>query len=271
MWQKIKALFEPPTPPSPSAPAADEGVDGMVPDAEAANYVGGGSVEFFKEVGNQLVGMFKAHGGLQPNERVLDVGCGIGRVAIPLTQYLQGGTYEGFDIIKRGIDWCQDRITPRYPNFRFKHADVFNRHYNPTGTTPASAFTFPYREGSFDFVFLTSVFTHMLPTDLEHYAAEIGRVLDKGGRCFCTAYIISAQARTRLAESRSAKLFVARPEGFWTDNPDNPEAAIAYPEEYFTSVFDAAGLQITRTVPGLWWDQPFAQDVMVATRRAGVT
>ena len=69
-----------------------------------------------------------------------------------------------------------------------------------------------------------------------------------------------------LAANISAKKFVPRPEGFWTDNPDNPEAAIAYPEEYFSEVFARAGLKISKAIPGLWWDQPFAQDVMVVTK-----
>ena len=47
---------------------------------------------------------------------VLDVGCGIGRMAIPLARYLNtDGKYEGFDIIPENIAWCQRAITPRYP------------------------------------------------------------------------------------------------------------------------------------------------------------
>ena len=38
--------------------------------------------------GEELVGMLKKHAGLLPTGRVLDVGCGIGRVAAPLTEYL---------------------------------------------------------------------------------------------------------------------------------------------------------------------------------------
>ena len=41
--------------------------------------------------------------GLKPEHRVLDIGCGVGRVALPLTRYLTSGTYDGFDIVKRWI------------------------------------------------------------------------------------------------------------------------------------------------------------------------
>jgi len=45
------------------------------------------------------------------------------------------------------------------------------------GTVAASEFVFPFADASFDFVSLASVFTHMLPVDLEHYAGQIARVL----------------------------------------------------------------------------------------------
>ena len=48
--------------------------------------------------------------------------------------------------------------------------------------TKASEYTFPYEDGEFDVVVLTSVFTHMLPDDVAHYLDEIARVLKPGGR-----------------------------------------------------------------------------------------
>ena len=30
---------------------------------------------------------------------------------------IQSGGYWGFDIVRRGIDWCQERITPKFGNF----------------------------------------------------------------------------------------------------------------------------------------------------------
>ena len=113
--------------------------------------------------------------GLKPDERILDVGCGIGRKTIRLTQYLgDGGSYEGIDIVKSGIDWCSERISRRYPRFRFQQIDVYNGHYNPGGRYKAAEYRFPYPDGSFDFVVLGSVFTHMLTDDTAHYLSEVG-------------------------------------------------------------------------------------------------
>jgi SAM-dependent methyltransferase len=130
---------------------------------ESLIFVGQGD---FIEIGQIFKAYFIELANLQRTDKVLDVGCGIGRMAIPLTKYLsKEGGYWGFDIVKSGIDWCQSHISPRFNNFHFQHSDVYNSHYNPTGKVRAQNFRFPFNEESFDFVFLTSVFTHMLPSD----------------------------------------------------------------------------------------------------------
>ena len=72
--------------------------------------------------------------GYTSNASVVEIGCGVGRDAIPLTQVLgPNGSYVGIDIIKPSIDWCAHNITPRYPNFRFVHYDVADQLHNPGG------------------------------------------------------------------------------------------------------------------------------------------
>jgi len=84
------------------------------------------------------------------------------------------------------IDWCRRKISSKYPNFHFQFADIFNGVYNPKGKIKPVEYKFPYENESFDFVFVKSVFTHMLPQDMEHYFSEIARVLRKDGRCLIT-------------------------------------------------------------------------------------
>src|SRR5436309_7246167 len=76
----------------------------------------------FRAIGQELAELLVRVGGLRPSDRVLDIGSGIGRVAIPLTRVLDAGaSYDGFDVVERGVDWCRRHITPRHPNFRFHH------------------------------------------------------------------------------------------------------------------------------------------------------
>lgn len=101
-------------------------------------------------------------------------------MAAPLAAYLsKEGSYEGLDIVVQAVRWCSENITPRYPNFRFVHADIYNKSYNPEGKITAHQYAFPYGEASFDFVFLTSVFTHMLPADVENYLHQVSRVAEE--------------------------------------------------------------------------------------------
>jgi len=84
-------------------------------------FIGGGG---FMEVGDDFLGQLKDY-GLKADMDVLDVGCGQGRMARPLVDYLSGGTYNGFDIVKSGIDWCQDHYSD-VSNFTFHHANIIN-------------------------------------------------------------------------------------------------------------------------------------------------
>lgn len=156
-------------------------------------FIGGGD---FKQTGNDFRKLFIELGGLKPTHRVLDIRCGIGLMASPLTTYLKnGGTYQEFDIVKDGIDWCQANITSRFPNFRFQVADIHNDHYNPSGRYPAIEYKFPFPNNEFDFSFLTSVFTHMPTAEVEQYVHEIGRVLKPGGKCLSTFFLINEESK----------------------------------------------------------------------------
>ncbi len=70
----------------------------------------------FRATGEEFLTYFIEIGGLRPSDRVLDVGCGVGRMAVPLTRYLSPeGRYEGFDVMANAVEWCQRHITPRFP------------------------------------------------------------------------------------------------------------------------------------------------------------
>jgi len=143
-------------------------------------------------------------GGLRPHESALGVGCGIGRMAVPLTRYLgDRGTYERLDVFPKGIGWCQENITPRHPNFRFQIADIRDKEYNPGERFTASEYEFPYEDASFDFVLLTSVFTHLLPDEVQNYLSEIERVLAPGERCFASFFLLNEESLDSLRLGRS--------------------------------------------------------------------
>src|SRR5471032_1693123 len=82
--------------------------DDIVPPRKLIDGVGGGD---FTAVGQEFFRHFTDIGGLKPEHRVLDVGCGCGRMAVPLIPFLTGtGEYHGFDIVPAAIKWSQKHI-----------------------------------------------------------------------------------------------------------------------------------------------------------------
>jgi SAM-dependent methyltransferase len=206
----------------------------------------------FESTGAEFLEYFIGMGGLKPSHSVLDVGCGIGRMARPLTKYLQTGTYEGFDIVPAGIRWCQKSITPRYPNFHFTLADIRNQEYNAHGLVPAAQYRFPYENAHFDFAFLTSVFTHMRPSEVSHYLAELARVLRHGGKCLATFFIVNRES-SELIDARRSSLDLSHAlPGCWTINPQIPETAVGYEEQEVARLATENGLALESLTYGKW-------------------
>src|SRR5262245_9249020 len=94
------------------------------------------SADEFRRVGEGIIGNMISQGFIRPDSKVLDVGCGLGRLARPLTKYLNGGEYCGVDIVKSSIEWCRANYAS-YQNFDFRYADVYNTVYNPAACTLA--------------------------------------------------------------------------------------------------------------------------------------
>ena len=224
----------------------------------------------FDAIGAEFLGHFLRLADLSPDDDVLDVGCGIGRMALPLTGYLQGGTYRGMDIVPGGIKWCERHIASEHPNFGFVLADVHNSVYNPRGRHRAEDYRFPFPDESFDLVVLTSVFTHMLPEEVLNYMSEVTRVLRPGGRCFMTWFLLNGKSLEGIESGASWMRFDHQIGEMRTTDPTSPESAIAMPEWFVRDACARVGLRIKEPIRfGAWsgrQDFLSAQDIVVAVR-----
>jgi ubiquinone/menaquinone biosynthesis C-methylase UbiE len=225
----------------------------------------------YRAVGDEFFGYLQNDVGLKPDHRVLDVGCGCGRIAMPLTKYLSpAGSYEGFDILPPLVNWCCRKIERRHKNFRFQLADVHNPAYHPDGRQAPHEFRFPFESQSFDCVYLTSVFTHMLPAGLEQYLSEISRVLKPGGRTLITFFLLNDESRQLIKQGKSSQPFHHTHDECLVVLPDSPEAAIAYPESTIRDLHKKYGLDIARPVQfGKWCGREQGrsyQDMILAVR-----
>ncbi len=225
----------------------------------------------FRSTGEEFLRLFQELAAVGPGEHVLDIGCGIGRIARPLAGYLSGeGSYDGFDVSEIAIKWCQRHYRTRHPNFTFTHVDVANGSYNPAGHATAEHFVFPYADASFDFAFLTSVFTHMMPAEVQRYMAEIARVLRPGGRCLMTFFLLNEESQRLIEAGQGTQPFTHSQPPYAVVDPESPENAIAYEEPWVFARLPEVGMQ-ARTPPsyGSWCGRAAFtsyQDIVIADR-----
>jgi SAM-dependent methyltransferase len=207
--------------------------------------------------------------GLQPNHRVLDVGSGIGQKARSLTRFLVSGSYEGIDISEIGVKWCQTSIASRYPNFQFREADLYNSVYRPEGKESAVHYDFPYDSAQFDFVIVFSVFTHMMPDEVENYLSEIWRMLKSGGVCVASFFVLGEDSSKAVERGWNVHPFPYAFDGYRLFMKEKPEAAIAYDEKLIREMYARQRLIIADPVlrGRWWWGDMHSQDYVIAAKQ----
>jgi SAM-dependent methyltransferase len=126
---------------------------------------------------------------LRKNSVLLDVGCGSGKMARALAYHPYIRKYVGFDVLKDSVDFCNDYLVPRIgEKFEFHHLDVVSC-YNPNGKIKPTEVRFPVADGSVDFAWGCSLWTHLFEEDARHYLREVRRALAPGGLFLPTIHV----------------------------------------------------------------------------------
>jgi SAM-dependent methyltransferase len=132
------------------------------PDASGFENVG-------KKVALDIYSAVNAHLELKAPLRILDFGCGCGRVLSYMKEIAPHAIFHASDIDEEAIDWCRGNYRGEVQSGRFIF--TVNRDLPPL----------PFDRGYFDFVYGISVFTH-LPEDLQlEWLGELNRITRPGG------------------------------------------------------------------------------------------
>lgn len=115
-----------------------------------------------------LVNHFAKHITLK-NKRILDWGCGPGRLIRHLPDVIGNGCkYFGSDYNKKSIEWCSNNLS----GVEFNNNSLEAR--------------LPYANNSFDVIYGISIFTHLSEQMHYDWYAELYRILNPGGIMFLT-------------------------------------------------------------------------------------
>ena len=115
--------------------------------------------------------------GLQPGQRLLDVGCGPLRGAIHFVDYLDPGGYYGVDINQSLLDAGYDTELPEHlrtklPRDHLRATDRFDCDFGVP----------------FDYAFAHSLFTHLSLNQIRLCLYRVAKVMPPGGRFFATFF-----------------------------------------------------------------------------------
>ena len=175
------------------------------------------------------------HLKLSSESVVLDLGCGVGRLPIGLLKQVSPvKAYWGVDVNENAIQWCQRRVTARDERFQFLHLNIHNERYNPKGTIRAADLKLPFETGTFDVVYLYSVFSHLKADDIKAYLKEFSRLLKPSGRIFLTAFL-----------EDGVPAMEENPEGYgrsWV----GPLHCVRYSKSFFETMVNENGFRIDR-------------------------
>lgn len=212
---------------------------------------------------------------LQPTMRILDFGCGCGRVAVPLLDFLSPeGRYVGVDIIPAMVEFCHREIASEYDNASFylspDHNGMYDKFKQADGSElPRLAKLAELGEASFDVIIAFSVFTHLTHKDASRYLALLAKLLKPGGKLFASCFLINESSRELLREGKSTTPFgtdVTEDKQTYYADCQEPLTCVGFPERELEAMGHACGLEPFVTYYGHWCGRAprhSFQDIMV--------
>ncbi len=218
---------------------------------ELIEYIGSGAAgqAGYRSIGYTLFREVLAMTGFRATDRVLDIGAGVGRLAMAFAPYLQGGSYLGMDTWQEGIAWAGANIQPLFPaSLRFQALPSppqgRRRGYLADYVAPLGL-----EEASFDLAVCTSLFAHLRESACVGYFEQIARVLRPDGLAFVTASLIRRDEADYFRH-RNDSINEEDSFGFYVVD-DTYCKSFIYADNFLTAA-ETNGLKVCRYSPGVW-------------------
>lgn len=188
--------------------------------------------EFYLKSAEREANRLIHHFQYSQQSRVLDIGCGQGRLPIGILRVIGEVSYIGIDVDQRSIDWCKRYIERDHPSFKFKHLNLYNERYNKNGIKIDDEFRIEVNPKSVDIVHLYSVFSHTTEQDMRAFLKDFSRILDNKGKIFFTTFI-----------EENVPNYSINPENYRL-KCSGPLHIVRYKKDYLFSILDESGYSI---------------------------
>lgn len=235
------------------------------------NTIGSHSVEHFKNTAAWSFVELVRRGKISASSRVIDIGSGCGRLALPFSLLINSGSYFGTDVFEDGVKWSAENISSRNPAFKFFLQLVDNNYYFGGEAKPSDSLSLSFAtSSSIDFVFALSVFTHLVELDALRYLQEIARCLKQDGVAYITCFIVDSKFPAFV--KRTGLHSAVRPvsEGHYQAY-SGQDFFGGYDMPRWTHLVTQAGLEIVGFDPGTWAEKPGAmhyQDTFILIKKS---
>ena len=120
---------------------------------------------------------------------ILDVGCGVRFTQTIINRNIPIRSYTGVEVHRPIVDFLKEKVEPFDHRFRFIHWDVYNAMFNLAPSPRLESIEEPPAAGSFDLIWLFSVFTHLDELDAEAMLRLLRRSIRPHGSLLFTAFI----------------------------------------------------------------------------------
>jgi SAM-dependent methyltransferase len=159
---------------------------------------------------------------------VLDVGCGVRFTQAILNRDIAIKSYTGIDVDAPLIAYLEREVDDS--RFSFALWNARNARYNPTGVKISPTSALPVR-GTFDVIWLFSVFTHLDAEDASALLAILRRYVRRDGALFFSAFIDESVDR------------------FEDRIPEHPLSHPCYTERYLRELAETNGWRVDSVHP----------------------
>lgn len=227
----------------------------LIPAPEIRNWTGPfDDKECYFNLGKQQAEKIIQWLSIKPDQKILDIGCGCGRIAIHFLNYLnEQGQYIGIDSNKTLLSYCEDNISTINNRFQFKLIDAYNGVYSRDGKLKCEDIVFPIEDGTVDIVIMWSVFTHMYLVDIDAYLKEIRRVLKKGGLSISSFNLYNKYISNQIKMEKAYLDIKYRiNEDSYSLDKETPENGFAHNEEIVKELYWKNEFIIREIKYGFW-------------------